>query len=323
MLRKTLALLISTALLVPATAVHAQADFPSKPIRMIVVYPAGGGGDILARTVGEAMSKIAGQPTVVENRGGANGMIGAAACKNAAPDGYTYCLVLSDVVAINPFIHKSVPYDVEKDLVAVAAVAAAPALFVANGAVPASNLKELASYSTAQKGKSNWASWGVGSAGHILMEYMNKSYGTDFVHVPYQGAQQAIQALLTREVDAGIAASGLVAQHIASGKLKALGVLNDKRLPQFPDVPTALEQGLNFPATLWYGIFAPAATPKATVDKMNALIGQSLGDPAVAKLLNTFGLLPMNESPAAFAQRVQRDVGIWGPVAKSLKLSLE
>lgn len=323
MLRKTLSLLAAAAAVAFGATATAQDNFPSKPIRMIVVYPAGGGADILARTLGDAMNKITGQPMVVDNRGGANGMIGASACKNAAPDGYTYCMVLSDVVTINQFIHKSVPYDVEKDFAPVASVAAAPAVIVVNSAVPATNLKELAAYTQGNKGKANWASYGVGSASHILMEYLNKSSNSAFTHVPYSGAPQAINAFLSQEAAAGISAYGLVAQHLASGKVKAVGIFGEKRMAQLPNVPTAVEQGVNFPTTLWYGVFAPSATPKATVEKMSELIIKSMADPAFVKLLDTFGLTPLGERPAVFGQRVTRDIGVWGPVAKSLNLGLE
>jgi tripartite-type tricarboxylate transporter receptor subunit TctC len=308
------------AFCLPAAAAD---NFPSRPIKMIVVYPAGGGADILARALSDAVQKSTGQPLVVENRPGANGMIGTSACKNSAPDGYTYCMVLSDVLTINPFIYKQVPYNAEKDLLPVSSIANVVGVFTTHKDVPVSNLKELAAYSHAQKGKTNWGTWGVGSSAHLVMTYINKSMGADLVHVPYQGVPQIITALLSKEIDSTMILYGPMAPYIESGRLKPLAVLSDKRLPQLPNVPTAVEQGMNFPSTLWYGVFAPAGVPQATVDRMNAILNKAITDPAVAKTFETQGFIGLGESPSVFAQRIARDRNVWGPLAKSLNLSLD
>lgn len=316
-------LTLCLAACIATQAVHAQDNFPTKPIRMIVVYPAGGGADILSRTMADAVGKAAGQPMVVENRPGANGMVGAAACKNAAPDGYTYCIVLSDVLTINPFIHKSVPYDAERDLLPVASIATVVGVFVAPAAVPANTIKELGSYSLAQKGKVNWGSWGAGSSAHAVMAHMNRTLPGDLVHVPYQGVPQLINAMLTKEIESTMILYGPMAQHLQSGKLKALGVLSDKRLPQLPNVPTLAEQGVSFNSPLWYGVFAPAGTPAPVVEKMNGIFNKALADPAVLKTLEVQGFTPLADTPRGFGQRIARDRTVWGPIAKSLNLSLE
>lgn len=315
---------LAAAALACGAAATAQDNFPSKPIRMIVVYPAGGGADLLARTLGESMARQpGGQPLVVENRAGASGMIGTTACKNAAPDGYTYCLVLSDVVTINPHLFKKIQYDAEKDLVPVAGLADFAVAIVANSSVPAKDLKELAVYSRANKDKVNWGSFGVGSSSHLMQAQFNKSLGGSLTHVPYLGVPQLVTALMSKEIDVSFLIYGQVSQYLDKGQMKALAVMGSRRVPMLPDVPTFVEQGMNFTPVLWYGIFAPTGVPAPTVERMNRLVNQSLSDPAVRKVLDAQGFFASPDTPAAFRERVGRDRTAWGPIARSLNLSLD
>ncbi len=307
-----------------AAGASSQDAFPSKPIRMIVVYPAGGGADLLARTLGESMGRLSGgQPLVVENRAGASGMIGTAACKNAAPDGYTYCLVLSDVVTINPHIFKKIQYDAEKDLVPVAGLADFTIAIVANSSVPAKDLKELAAYSRANKDKVNWGSFGVGSSSHLMQAQFNKSLDASLTHVPYLGVPQLTTALLSKEIDVSFMIYGQVSQYLDKGQMKALAVMGERRSPMLPDVPTFVEQGMAFTPVLWYGVFAPRGVPAATVERMNKLVNQALSDPAVRKVLDIQGFSATPDTPGAFRERVSRDRAAWGPIARSLNLALD
>lgn len=301
----------------------AEEPFPSKPIRLIVVYPAGGSGDAMARTLSDTFSAVAGQPLVIENRGGASGMIGTSACKSAAPDGYTFCLLLSDVVTINPFVFKKVPYDADRDLVPVAAVADAGAAVIVPAALPTRNLGEFTALARSQPGKLNWGSFGVGTSSHLLLAQINKTFNVEVQHIPYQSAPQIMTALLTKEADVSLVTPGLFAQYVDQGKIRPIAVLGSKRLPQIPDVPTLIEQGLNFKPTLWYGIFAPAGVKPAVVDQMNKLVNRSLADSGLVKRLQDQGFVATPMSPAAFAERNKQDRQEWGAVARELKPSLE
>lgn len=301
----------------------AQDNFPSRAVKMIVPYPAGGGGDILARAIAEAFQKSTGQAMVVENRAGANGMIGAAACKSAAPDGYTYCLPVSDVMAINPHIYKKVPYDPERDFTIVAPVATVVLAFVANSSVPVGTLKDYAAWSQSNKDKANFATWGVGSAAHLAMAQFNRSMSASLTNVPYPGVPQMLQATLSADASATLLFYGPIAQHINDGKLKPLAVLADKRYPALPNTPTVSEAGFNFTPTVYYGAYAPAGTPAPIVARMNQLLTAAAADPAVQKTMNAAGFAPLVESPKAFGDRVARDRAAWGPIAKSLNLALE
>jgi tripartite-type tricarboxylate transporter receptor subunit TctC len=322
-MNKTLGALLAGLCLALSPLAMAQDNFPSRPVRMIVPYPAGGGGDILARAIADAFQKSTGQAMVIENRAGANGMIGASACKSAAPDGYTYCLPVSDVMAINPHIYKKVPYDVERDFAVVAPVATVVLAVAVNSSVPATNLKEFAAWSQANAQKANFATWGVGSAAHLLQAQFNKSMNGSLTNVPYPGVPQMLQATLAGDAAGTLLFYGPIAQFINEGKLRPLAVLAGERYHALPNVPTVSEAGFNFTPTVYYGVYAPAGTPAPVLARMNQLLTTAAADPAVLKTMNAAGFAPLNESPKAFAERVARDRAAWGPVAKSLNLSLE
>lgn len=315
--------LIGSLALACGFAAIAQDQFPSRPVRMIVPYPAGGGGDILARAIAQAFSKSVNQPMVVENRPGASGMIGAAACKNALPDGYTYCLPVSDVMSINPHVFKNVPYDAEKDFAVVASVATVVLAFVANSSIPVHDLKELAAWSQKNKDRANFATWGIGTAAHLTLTQFNRAMPASLTNLPYPGVPQMLQATLSNDASATLLFYGPIASYIASGKLRPLAILGNQRFAALPDVPTVNEQGFNFTPTVYYGVYAPAATPAALLSRMNKLITTAAADPDVVKTMTAQGFAPLSESNAAFSERVSRDRATWGPIAKSLNLSLD
>lgn len=322
-MKKLFPMLVAAVSLALAQAVHADDAFPARAVKMIVPFPPGGGGDILARALGEAFLKATGRQMVIENRPGASGMIGAAACKSAPPDGYTYCLPVSDVMVINPHVFKKVPYNAERDFTVVAPVATAVLAFVVTDAVPARNLSELAAWSRANKDKANWATWGNGSSAHLVMTQFNQAMNGSMTAVPYTGVPQMMQALLSHEAAGTLLFHGPIASHVAAGRLKALAVLGRQRSPSMPDVPTVNEQGLNFAPTVYYGVFAPAGVPAPIVERMNRLITQASADPRVQKVLAAQGFTQLSESSKAFSERVARDRSIWGPIAKSLNLALD
>lgn len=322
-MKRTLISMLAAAGLAFCQFAAAQDSFPARPVKMIVPYLAGGAGDTLARAIAEAFQKATGQPMVVENRAGANGMIGVSACKSAAPDGYTYCLPISDAMTINPHIYKTVPYDPEKDFAVVAPIATVVLVFVTNSSVPATNLKEFAAWTQANKQKANFATWGVGSAAHLVLAQFNKSMDASLTNVPYSGGPQMLQGTLSGDAAANLNFYGAIAQHINEGKLKPLAVLADKRYHALPNVPTLSEAGFTFAPTVYFGAYAPAGTPAPILAKMNQLLTTAAADPAVMKTMNAAGFAPLVESPKAFSERVARDRAAWGSTAKSLGLSLE
>ena len=317
-------MLLALAFAVVCTIAHAQADYPSKPLRFIVPYPVGGAADTIARHVGQVLTKRTGQTVIIENRGGASGMIGATACKLAAADGYTFCMLFSDIVAINPFIFKKIAYDAEKDFAPVIHVVKVDGVIVAPTAFPPNTLKELVAYAKANPGAINWASIGVGSSPHLLLEKINQSAGTDMKHVPYQGGGPVTTALLAGEVHVTMSGYGLVAPHIKSGKMKTFAALGTKRSSLIPEIPTLVEQGVEFTGELWLGLFAPAGTSPAQIDVINRHVNAIIADPAfVAKNLSPGGYAPTGGAPQALTDRVRRDQQEWGGLAKALNLGLD
>lgn len=322
-MKNAITILLSVTSLVFGQLAFAQDNFPARAVRMIVPYPAGGGGDILARAIADVFQKRTGQAMVIENRAGASGMIGATACKNAAPDGYTYCLPVSDVMAINPHIFKKIAYDPEHDFTVVAPIATVVLAVAVNSSVPVNTLKELASWSAANPQKANFATWGVGSAAHLVLAQFNKTMGGNLTNVPYPGVPQMLQATLTGDAAATLLFYGPIAQYIKDGKLKPLAVLASERYRALPSVPTVSEAGFNFTPTVYYGVYAPGGTPVAIVSRMHQLLTEAAADPAVLKTMDAQGFAPLVESPKAFSERVARDRATWGPIAKSLNLSLD
>lgn len=317
-------MIIALALAAVGLTGHAQPDYPQKPLRIIVPYPVGGAADVISRHIGQVLTRRTNQPVIIENRGGASGMIGATACKRAPADGYTFCMLFSDILAINPFIFKNIAYDAEKDFAPVVHVVNVDGVIVAPTAMPANNLRELIAYAKANPGKINWASIGVGSSPHLVLEKINKSAGVDMKHVPYQGGGPVTTALMANEVDVTMSGYGLVAPHIKGGKMKAFAALGAKRSPLIPDIPTLAEQGVDFTGTLWLGLFAPAGTSATQVNVINKLVNETLTDQTfVQQNLSPGGYAPTGGSPQALSERVRKDQQEWGSLAKGLNLALE
>lgn len=320
-MKRVLALALALA---SAAGGMAQEVYPSRPIRIINPFPAGGAADVIVRNIGEALGPRLKQPVFVENRTGAAGMIGAQACKSAAPDGYTFCILLSDILVIYPHIYKNISYDAVKDFAPVVSLANVDTIIAAGGSVPAKDLKELAAWAKASRRTLTWSSYGNGSSSHLLLEQVAKSLGVPITNVPYQGGAPANAALLAGHVDLTLSAYGNLAQQVAVGAVKPMATLNRKRLAALPDTPTLGEQGVEFKAQLWQALFAPKGTPPAAIQTINAAVNEILRDPAfVARSMAPGGYSVTGGTPAELDEIVRQDGSEWGALAKSLNLRLD
>lgn len=321
--RILLAAAMAAATLAIAPPVSAQPKWPSQPIKLIVPYSAGGSSDQLARLLGQQLTKDLGQTVIVENRPGASGMIGAAACKAAPADGYNYCLFLMEVVTTNPAVFKNITYNPETDFVPVAFLTEANIAIVAPGNSSINSLRDLAEASKARPQAINWGSWGVGSTAHLVLGMINGAYGVSITHVPYNNTPALIQATVTGEVNGTVAGTSLVEQHINNKSLKVIGVLGAQRLPQYPQAPTAKEQGLPFDAASWFGLFAPAAVPRAQVVAMHDAVSSALANPAIARTLAAMGMTHRPMSAEDYAALIKRDSAAWQGIARRSNITLD
>jgi tripartite-type tricarboxylate transporter receptor subunit TctC len=280
----------------------AAQDYPNRPIRVIVPYAAGGLPDTMARLVGAKMAEALGQQMVVENRGGAGGIVGTTEVVKAAPDGYA--LLVADVgqIAINPHLFAKLPYDPLKDLVGVSLMGTSALYLVAHSSVPANNMAELIALVRSQPGKLSYGSSGTGSIHHLATEALKVGLGLDIVHVPYKGAGQSVPALLGGQVALLYAALPTVEGHYKSGKVKILAVSTPQRSPQTPEVPTVAEAGLpgyDFVAEI--GLYAPAGTPHDIVGKLSEQAGRAVKQPEVVQRFKQLGIEPVGSTPEALA----------------------
>jgi tripartite-type tricarboxylate transporter receptor subunit TctC len=298
------------ALLLLALAVPAVAQtYPDKPIRVIVPYPAGGGIDVLARVLGEELARRWGHGFVVENRPGGSTIPAAADAARAAPDGYTLLLTTDSTVSVNPHLFAKLPYDPAKDFVPVTQLVNLHQLLLAHPSVPASNLRELVSLAKQKPGTLNYGSYGNGSQPHLAMETFKQQAGVDIVHIPYKGIPQAIPAAIAGEVQLTFSGAASSQGHIQGGRLKPLAIGGDQRLPLLPDVPTFTEQGYpGVPAGAWFGLFAPAGTPPAIVNRLAAEVTAILNSPDFkAKQVDAKGYELVASTPAQFAAFLRAD----------------
>jgi tripartite-type tricarboxylate transporter receptor subunit TctC len=295
----------------------AQDRFPEKPVRFIVPFPPGGGTDALARILGAKLGEMWGQQVIVENRAGAQGNIGTAAGAKAAPDGYTMTFAHQGALVINPHLYRDTGYDPLKDFAPVARTTEMAFIAVAHPSVPAANLRELAQYAKQNPGKLTFASTSAGP--HVVGELFKLVTGTDLVHVPYKGAGPAINDLLGGQVTLMFSNPTSTVPHVKSGKLRALGVMDSKRNPALPDVPTALEAGLPDLSNVieWYGIAVPAATPRETVQRMSAAVLRTMAAPDVVERVQQLGQTASPAGAEEFARSMRSDYERWGRVVKA------
>jgi len=309
--------LLALAMCVAATgAALAQDKYPSKPVTLIVPQAAGGANDAIARVIAQKLTEQFGQSFIVDNRTGAGGNVGTVAAARAKADGYTLMLTADSSMVINPSLYKSTGFDPIKDFEPVGTVATAGYVLVANPAFPAKNMADLINMAKQQPGKINIGSAGNGTLNHLIGEMLGKATGIDMTHVPYKGSSAAVTDLVAGQVQVSVQSLPSSIAFIRSGKVKVLGVVNPKRLPSLPDAPTIGETVKGFGTTPWYGMFAPAGTPKAIVAQLNAAIAKALESKDAQERLAGVGCEPYKSTPEQFAQLVRDDLPRWARIVK-------
>lgn len=304
----------------PAQAADA---YPNKPIRLIVPFAAGGTTDIVARIVAEGLTRELGQPVVVENRGGGGGSIGADALVRSAPDGYTLGVATVSTMATNPATNPNNPYDPIKDFTPITNLVNVPNVLTVNPKVPAKTLAEFITLLKSNPGKYSYASSGTGGISHLDGELFKSLTNTDMVHVPYRGSGPALNDTIAGQVNAQFDNLPSSLPHIQAGKLRALAVAAPKRLPSLPDVPNFAEAGLpQMDNMAWYGLVAPAGTPKAVVDRVHDAAVKALKDPKIAQRLADGGALIDGNTPAEYAAQIKRELELRQRIAKERNIKL-
>ena len=305
-----------------ASAVAAQSDYPSRPIRLIVTVPPGGAADFIARLVGGKLSESLGQPVLVENRGGAGGTIAADAVAKAAPDGYTLLQNSITTHGVGPHLYSKLPYDPVKDFAAVSGLALLPLVMAVNADVPAKNVQELLSLS--KTSSLNFASSGNGGAPHMAAELFKSVTGAAITHVPYKGSGPAVADLVGGRVQIMFDAPPSLIAHIRSGKLRVLAAASEQRNRLLPEAPTFAELGHpKVSVSLWYGLLAPAGTPVPVVRRLNSEVMRILESPDVRERLQGQGAEPMPGSAETFAAFMQAEMAKWAPVVKQAGVKLD
>jgi tripartite-type tricarboxylate transporter receptor subunit TctC len=307
--------------LVPALS-HAQA-WPTKPVRLVSPFPAGGGTDAFARPLAAALSQQTGQQFFIDNRGGAGGTIGADIVAKSPPDGYTFLVgAVHHTIAVS--VYKSLPYQLEKDLAPVTLIAIVPNVVVLHPKVPINSVKELIAYAKANPDKLNYGSAGNGTSHHLAPELFKIATDTKLNHVPYKGAGPAMQDLIAGQVDIMFDGMGSSAPQIRAGRLKALAVTTPTRSPAFPDLPTLQELGVpNYEVTTWYGIWAPAGTPADIISKLQQEVAKAMQRPEIKEAWAQQGSGMGGNTPQEFAKFINVEVVKWGKVAKAANITID
>ena len=301
---------------------HAQ-SWPTKPIKLIVPYPPGGGTDVIARIVQEPLAKELGQQVIIDNRGGAGGSIGSALAAQSPSDGYTVLFTLSSHT-INPAIYTKLPFDTEKDFSSVVTVASLPQILVANPNFPAKTVKEVIEMAKAKPGSISYASVGNGSPGHLAGAMMATDAGVDMTHIPYRGGGPAVTDVMAGQVPLLWVSIPAAAQFVKAGKLRALAVSTVKRSAVFPEVPTMVESGFKgFEVDSWYAMFVPAKTPQAIIDRINKAAVNVLSQPDVKERLLGQGAEAVGDTPAQLSGVVKKEIAKWKQVVKSANIKVD
>ena len=317
----------SAALLAAAAAAFAagalaQAAYPDRPIKIIAPVQPGGGVDLVARQVGDRLSRVLGQPVVIENQSGGGGVVGSLATARAAPNGYTLMVGYVGTHGTNPAVRK-LPYDASKDFTAIAMVGGTPNVLVVPPSLPVKTLPEFIAHAKANAGKLSYGSSGPGTLTHLAMEQLKVAVGIDLVHVPYRGIGPAIADILGDQTQALFPGLAAALPHIKAGKMRPLAVTGRARHPLLPDVPTFEELGYQgFDGVQWYGIVGPAGMPAPIVTKLNDEINRMLADPAFRERLSAEALEPMPMSPEQFTQYIRDDVARWSRLARERNIQI-
>ena len=308
---------ILAAALATATPAIAQ-NYPAKPVRLIVPFPAGGGSDVIGRIIAQKLTDRLGQQVIVDNRAGAGGSIGTEAAVRSAPDGYTTVLASTSEIAINPALYSRLSYDTVKDLAPVAMIASTPMVVITHPSLPVKVVKDLIALATAKPGAINVASAGTGTITHLSGELFRALTNVTWTHVPYKGAPPALTDLASGEVQVMFSSLPAAMAFIKINRVRPIAVSTKTRAASLPDVPTVMESGVpGYDVEYWYGIFAPAATPKEPLARLADEIAQSLKQQDTINGLANQGATPGNLAPAQFADFVKAEVGKWGKVVRA------
>ncbi|MEN9784689.1 MAG: hypothetical protein RJA24_2032 [Pseudomonadota bacterium] len=307
---------VATAVAVlPSTGVFAASTYPDRPVRMIVGFPPGGAADILARAAGQQLSERLGQQVVIDNRGGAGGLIATETAARGNPDGYT--LLFSSIPhVINPHLYKKVSYDALKDFAPVVQFVSVPLMMASGPSLQATTVKELIDYAKANPGKLNYGSGGSGSSSHLAVELFKSMAGINMAHIPYKGTGPLITDMLGGQIALTIASAVPLAPQVRSGKLRGLAVTGPKRSPAFPTLPAIAETVKGYEVVNWFGVFALAGTPKAATERINSALNEALRTPQLIKTLQAQGAEAVGGSAADFERVVRADYAKWGRVVK-------
>ncbi len=307
------------------TNANAQ-DFPTKPVRFVVPYAAGGSGDLLARLLGDKLAKLWGQQVVVDNKPGAGGIIGTESAAHADPDGYTIYLATDGPITIAPTLHtKPLPYDWRKDFAPVSMMAVGYQILLSSPKLPAANLKEFIALAKSQPGKYNFASIGIGSAPHMSAEYFLSVADLKLTHVPYRGSsQQSIAALISGDVQMFVVGTSTAVPFVQAGTVRGLAVTSPRRLDSLPDTPTFAELGMpNVDYSIWFAVLAPSATPPAILKKLHDGIAAAVADPDYKRQLQTRGFEAQSNTPAELAAFLDKDFQRSKVLIEKLGLKIE
>ncbi|MBA4790433.1 MAG: tripartite tricarboxylate transporter substrate binding protein [Rhizobiales bacterium] len=320
--RRALLVLAALSLAVPMAGARAE-TYPSRPVKLVVPYPAGGTTDIIARLIATQLSEKLGQPFVVDNRAGASGAIGTSAVAKSAPDGYTLLMGTANTHGINSALQKTLPYDALKDFAPITVVASTPNVLVVNPSLPAQNLPELIALAKKEPGKLNYGSTSAGGSPHMSAELLKMMTGINISHVPYKGAAPMLTDLVGGHIPIGFDNLPSAMPFIESGKLRAIAVTTAKRWPGAPNIPTIAETVPGYEVSGWFGILAPAGTPPAIVDLIQKTVAEAVAKPEVRKQLEAVGAEPVANTPAAFAKQIEADVARWKTVADTTGVKLD
>ncbi len=309
------------ALFCAVSAAWAQ-GYPSKPIRLVVGFPPGGGNDIIARMIGSKMQEAWGEPVLIDNKPGANSIIAAEFVAKSAPDGYTLLVNATGGMSVNPVLYTKLPYDSLKDFVPISMVGVFPLVLAVHPSLPASSVRELIAYAKANPGKLDYSSGST--AFQVAAEMLKQMTGTDIRHIPYKGSAAAIAAVIAGDVQMTIVDTPPLVAQIKAGKVKALGVTSAKRAASMPELPTIAESGVpGYEMALWIGVFAPAGTPREVVSKLNAEVVRIVRLPDIRAELAGMGVDPVGNTSEQTAEWIRREIARYGPVVKAGNIKVE
>lgn len=313
--------LAAAALAAPLSLPAQIQDYPVKPVRLIVPFPPGGGNDTIARLIGQKLAPVLGQQVIVDNRPGAGGTIGAELAAKSAPDGYTLFLAGVASHGINPNLRKKLPYDPVRDFHGVSLIASAPLLVVVHPSLPVASIKQLVALARAKPGAINYASNGIGGSSHLAVELFKMTTGTDMVHIPYKGLSSALTDLISGQVQLMFSSAVAMLPQVKAGKLRAIAMTGAKRSPAIPEIPTVAEAGVpGYETGSWYGIVAPAKTPRPVIERLGREIAAITRSPEISGRLTEEAVIPIGSSPEEFDAHIKRELARWAQVIARAKI---